>query len=51
MRTSVWVPAVVDFMVLFSSNCRFFNEIVACISKIVLPCSVTGIQTTFSLWK
>ena len=41
---SLWVPAVIDFVRLFTSNRRFFNKIVACILKIVLPRSVT-------LWK
>ena len=36
-------PAVVGFIGLFSSNRGFFNEIVPSISKIVLPCRVTGI--------
>ena len=35
MRTSVWVPAQVDFVVLFSSNCQSFDEIVNYVSKIV----------------
>ena len=39
----VCVPAVVDFVALFHQIVDFFDEIVACISKIVLPRSVTGI--------
>ena len=42
-RASVWVPADVNFVALFSRNHRFLKEIVACISKMVLPRSVTGI--------
>ena len=40
---SVWVPADVDFVARFPPNRRFFNEIVACLSRIVLRGRVTVI--------
>ena len=36
-------PADIHPVTLFSSNRQFFNEIVTCISKIVLPHSLAGI--------
>ena len=48
---SVWVPAVVDFVPLFSWNCRFFHVIVTCQDiKTVLTRSVTGIWKTSDEW-
>ena len=51
MSASVLVPADADFVALFSSNRQFLNEVVACTSKIVLPCSITSMFKTFSPWK